>query len=194
MVNNIKRDPFEIAGGLDDQKSFMALGGALASPSTPRSDQSSAALRQVLPRRAGRDWLVADAHGPLSTLTALSVVPEHKLRLCHDRDELTIRRCDARLPHHRSPPVSPTIRLPTGAALMKLVLLSIVAVRPPSVRFVSVPSAPNVSAKAMTAPPCSTAGRVQSSSRTIISATILSGYSADNLDAEKCRERQWFFR
>jgi hypothetical protein len=29
--------------------------------------------------------------------------------------------------------VSPTIRLPTGAALMKLVLLSIVAVRPPSV-------------------------------------------------------------
>jgi hypothetical protein len=106
MVNNIKRDPFEIAGGLDDQKSFMALGGALASPSTPRSDQpvASAALRQVLPRRAGRDWLVADAHGPLSTLTALSVVPEHKLRLCHDRDELTIRRCDARLPHHRSPP------------------------------------------------------------------------------------------
>jgi hypothetical protein len=109
MVNNIKRDPFEIAGGLDDQKSFMALGGALASPSTPRSDQpvASAALRQVLPRRAGRDWLVADAHGPLSTLTALSVVPEHKLRLCHDRDELTIGRCDARLPHHRSPPADP---------------------------------------------------------------------------------------
>jgi hypothetical protein len=70
--------------------------------------------------------------------------------------------------------VSPTIRLPMGAVLMKLVLLSIVAVRPPSVRFASVPSAPNVSAKAMTAPPCGTAGRVQSSSRTIISATILS--------------------
>ncbi len=55
----------------------------------------------------GGDWLVADAHGPLSTLTALSVVPEHKLRLCHDRDELTIGRCDARLPHHRSPPADP---------------------------------------------------------------------------------------
>src|SRR5262249_7818009 len=40
----------------------------------------------------------------LSTLTALSVVSENKLRLCHDRDEFTIRRCDARLPHHRSPP------------------------------------------------------------------------------------------
>src|SRR5262245_51935210 len=29
---------------------------------------------------------------------------KNKLRLCHDRDELTIHRCDARLPHHRSPP------------------------------------------------------------------------------------------
>ncbi|HOX19349.1 MAG TPA: arylsulfatase [Gemmatimonadales bacterium] len=34
MIDNIKRDPFEIAGGLDDPKSFMAMGGALASPST----------------------------------------------------------------------------------------------------------------------------------------------------------------
>ena len=34
MVDNIKRDPFEIAGGLDDQKSVMGIGGALASPST----------------------------------------------------------------------------------------------------------------------------------------------------------------
>src|SRR5262249_38304417 len=41
---------------------------------------------------------------PFSTLTALSVVPENKLRLCDDRDELAIRRCDACLPHHRSPP------------------------------------------------------------------------------------------
>jgi hypothetical protein len=118
-------------------------------------------------------------YAPFLTLTALSVVPENKLRLRDDRDELAIRRCDACLPHHRSPAAmqrrrSPTIRLPMGAVLMKLVLLSIVAVRPPSVRFASVPSAPNVSAKAMTAPPCSTAGRVQSSSRTVISATILS--------------------
>ena len=34
MVDNIKRDPFEIAGGLDDWKSTMGFGGALASPST----------------------------------------------------------------------------------------------------------------------------------------------------------------
>ena len=34
MVDNIKRDPFEIAGGLDDLKSAMSFGGALASPST----------------------------------------------------------------------------------------------------------------------------------------------------------------
>ena len=34
MVDNIRRDPFEIAGGLDDPKSAMGVGGALASPST----------------------------------------------------------------------------------------------------------------------------------------------------------------
>ncbi len=34
MVDNIRRDPFEIAGGLDDIKTTMAIGGAIASPST----------------------------------------------------------------------------------------------------------------------------------------------------------------
>ena len=34
MVNNIMRDPFEIAGGLDDIKTALQVGGALASPST----------------------------------------------------------------------------------------------------------------------------------------------------------------
>src|SRR5579871_5317216 len=34
MVNNIARDPFEIAGGNDDIKTTMQIGGALASPST----------------------------------------------------------------------------------------------------------------------------------------------------------------
>ena len=34
MVDNIRRDPFEIAGGLDDIKTTMAVGGAIASPST----------------------------------------------------------------------------------------------------------------------------------------------------------------
>ena len=34
MVDNIRRDPFEIAGGLDDPKSALGVAGALASPST----------------------------------------------------------------------------------------------------------------------------------------------------------------
>jgi arylsulfatase len=34
MVNNIKRDPFELAGGLDDIKTALQVGGALASPVT----------------------------------------------------------------------------------------------------------------------------------------------------------------
>jgi arylsulfatase len=34
MMDNIKRDPFEIAGGLDDPKSIMQYGGALAAPVT----------------------------------------------------------------------------------------------------------------------------------------------------------------
>jgi arylsulfatase A-like enzyme len=34
MVQNIKRDPFEQNVGLTDQKSLMAMGGSLASPST----------------------------------------------------------------------------------------------------------------------------------------------------------------
>ena len=34
MIDNIMRDPFEITGGLDDPKSFMGLGGAIAAPVT----------------------------------------------------------------------------------------------------------------------------------------------------------------
>jgi arylsulfatase A-like enzyme len=34
MVDNIRRDPFEIAGGLDDIKTALGVGGAIASPST----------------------------------------------------------------------------------------------------------------------------------------------------------------
>jgi hypothetical protein len=34
MVDNIKRDPFEAVGGLDDIKSALAIGGSIASPST----------------------------------------------------------------------------------------------------------------------------------------------------------------
>jgi len=33
-MDNIKRDPFEIGGGLDDPKSIMQYGGALAAPMT----------------------------------------------------------------------------------------------------------------------------------------------------------------
>src|SRR5262249_58122021 len=34
MLTNIKRDPFEIAGGLDDIKTGMMMGGAIAAPVT----------------------------------------------------------------------------------------------------------------------------------------------------------------
>jgi arylsulfatase len=34
MVDNIMRDPFEIAGGTDDPKSAISIGGALAGPAT----------------------------------------------------------------------------------------------------------------------------------------------------------------
>src|SRR5258707_1786708 len=70
---------------------------------------------------------------------------------------------------------SPVTRVPSGAAGMKLVLLSIVVVPAPSGRLRIVPVAPSVSAKAMIAPPCNTAGRVHSSSRTGNSATTRSG-------------------
>src|SRR5713101_1446916 len=69
---------------------------------------------------------------------------------------------------------SPITRVPTGAGATKLVLLSIVVVPLPSDRLRIVPVAPSVSANAMMAPPWRTAGRVQRSSRTVISATILS--------------------
>src|SRR5262245_3401269 len=50
---------------------------------------------------------------------------------------------------------------PLGIAAKKLVLLSIVVVVAPAAKLATVAMAPNVSASAMTAPPCRTAGRVQ---------------------------------
>src|SRR5215207_1275368 len=64
---------------------------------------------------------------------------------------------------------------PSGTAAMKLVLLSIVLVPCPSGRFWTVASPPSVSASAMTAPPCMTAGTVHSSGRTFRRATTRSG-------------------
>jgi hypothetical protein len=79
------------------------------------------------------DGLVAVFFGILDYLTAPSVVPENKLRLCHDRDELTIRRCDARLPDHRSPPAmqghrfadNPTAEPPIMRASLREILLAL---------------------------------------------------------------------
>ena len=103
---------------------------------------------------------------------------EDKLCLGDHCYELAVGGRDPRLPDHGSAPAVQGVacqrvqRLWRGAD--ELVLLSIVAVPLPSFRFASVPRAPSVSANAMMAPPCSTAGRVQSSPRTVISATILS--------------------
>src|SRR5947209_20529518 len=64
---------------------------------------------------------------------------------------------------------------PTGRAARKFVLLSIVVVQAPSGRLSTVASAPTESAKAINAPPCKTAGTVQRSGRTSISASTRSG-------------------
>src|ERR1700734_605769 len=56
----------------------------------------------------------------------------------------------------------------------KLVLLSMVAVRPPGGRFATVAVPPRLSASAITAPPCSVPKRLLCTSRTGISATTLS--------------------
>src|SRR5579863_1154119 len=76
--------------------------------------------------------------------------------------------------------VSPTTSLPSGAGATKFVLLSIVVVPAPSGRLGSVPAAPSVSANAIAAPPCSTAGLVHRSGRTRSRARILSGEASTN--------------
>src|SRR5947207_5902677 len=57
----------------------------------------------------------------------------------------------------------------------KLVLLSMVAVRPPFAKLAIVAVPPRLSASAMTAPPCNAPKRLLRSSRTGSSATTLSG-------------------
>src|SRR5262249_1157150 len=61
----------------------------------------------------------------------------------------------------------------------KLVLLSIVAVRPPSGRLIAAVIPPSVSPSAIIAPPCSTPRRLHRSSRT--------GSSASPRSGERCR-------
>src|SRR6202451_2311082 len=63
---------------------------------------------------------------------------------------------------------------PIGIGAKKLVLLSMVAVRPPSGRLAKVAVPPRLSASAMIAPPCMAPNRLLSSSRTKISASTLS--------------------
>src|SRR5262249_31002999 len=65
---------------------------------------------------------------------------------------------------------SATTVVSTGAGATKLVLLSMVVVDAPSGRLITVAIAPRVSARAIIAPPWSTAGRVHKSARTSISA------------------------
>ena len=76
--------------------------------------------------------------------------------------------------------VSPVTVVPTGAGPTKLVLLSMVVVPLPSGRLSTVAAAPSVSAKAITAPPCSMSGRVQSSGLTTISALTAVSLAATN--------------
>src|SRR5215218_2611027 len=74
---------------------------------------------------------------------------------------------------------------PSGTAARKLVLLSIVVVHWPAARFATVATPPSVSASAITAPPCSTAGRVHSSGRTFSRATTRSGVTSTSSTPRK---------
>jgi hypothetical protein len=64
---------------------------------------------------------------------------------------------------------------PFGTAAKKLVLLSMVAVRPPSGRLILAVIPPSISPKAITAPPWSTPRRLHNSARTGSSASVRSG-------------------
>jgi len=64
---------------------------------------------------------------------------------------------------------------PFGTAAKKFVLLSMVAVRPPSGRLMLAVIPPSVSPNAMTAPPWSTPRRLHNSARTGSSASVRSG-------------------
>src|SRR5215813_4163245 len=64
---------------------------------------------------------------------------------------------------------------PSGTPARKLVLLSMVAVRPPSGRLTLAVIPPSISPKAITAPPWSTPRRLHNSARTGSSASVRSG-------------------
>ena len=67
---------------------------------------------------------------------------------------------------------------PAGPGPKKFVFDSNVVVPAPSGRLSTVPTAPTVSAKAMTAPPWRIPGTVHISSRTVISASTRSGVAS----------------
>src|SRR5262249_62271412 len=64
---------------------------------------------------------------------------------------------------------------PPARGAKKLVLLSMVAVRPPSGRLMLAVIPPSVSPKAITAPPWSTPRRLHNSARTVSLASLRSG-------------------
>src|SRR3954465_6216388 len=69
---------------------------------------------------------------------------------------------------------------PTGEPRRNFVLDSIVVVRAPSGRFMNVPTAPSVSANAMSAPPCRMSPVVHKSGRTLKLATTFSAVTSEN--------------
>src|ERR1700735_1185002 len=71
--------------------------------------------------------------------------------------------------------------VPTAAGARKLVFDSSVVVDAPARRLSDVAQPPRVSARAIIAPPCSTAGRVHRASRTFISAVTHSAVALRNL-------------
>ena len=88
--------------------------------------------------------------------------------------------------------VSPTTVVPSGAGPTKLVLLLDRGRALALGRFSTVAAAPSVSAKAITAPPCSMSGRVQSSGLTTISAFTPVSLAATNFSPRTLAKGSWW--
>src|SRR6516165_5066025 len=130
------------------------------------------------PWNPSSDGLQADHERPPSLVGIVCV--EDQLGLGDDGGELAIAAGDARLQHYGGASAmqrhADGVRcVAFGTAAKKFVLLSMVAVRPPSGRLMLAVIPPSVSPNAMTAPPWSTPRRLHNSARTGSSASVRSG-------------------
>src|SRR6185437_3235752 len=135
---------------------------------------------------------------PRRRVQSLPLGQQYHLRLGHHGDQLAVLAGDARGPHrgafadmHRR--ASPVTVMPSFAAPMKLVLLSIVVVLASRGMLSTAPMAPSASANAMIAPPCMMWPAVHRSGRTTSRARTLSG-SALRISTPIRVGKGWFAR